>query len=195
MSFLWNYISQALDYFGLSQYFPVKGAKIVFLGLDNAGKSTLFTLLQTGSIAARLPTDKAVSDEMVINGINFSIEDVGGHFAMRRVWRDHCVNMDAIVFMVDAAEQCRFKEVKTELNVLLSANELKEVPVLVFGNKIDKKEAVSEQTFRKALGLTATTGKQAKQTADDVRPIEVFMCSVVRKAGFSDGFQWLATKI
>ena len=50
MAFLLNWVSQALDYFGISDYFSGKEAKLVFLGLDNAGKTTLFTLLKTGKV-------------------------------------------------------------------------------------------------------------------------------------------------
>ena len=49
MAFAWNWIKSALDYFGIGQYFNEE-AKIVFLGLDNAGKTTLFTLLKTGKV-------------------------------------------------------------------------------------------------------------------------------------------------
>ena len=76
-----------MDYFGVSQYFGNKEAKIIFLGLDNAGKSTLFTLLKTGKISNRLPTMNAVNDEMNWNGTTFNAFDVGGHAAMRRMWK------------------------------------------------------------------------------------------------------------
>ena len=50
MAFLVNWLNQALDYFGITQYFSGKEAKLVFLGLDNSGKTTLFTLLKTGKV-------------------------------------------------------------------------------------------------------------------------------------------------
>ena len=47
--------------------------------------------------------------------------------------------------------------------------------------------------LRYALGLLETYGKDNKGERDtNVRPIEVFMCSVIRKMGYADGFRWLA---
>jgi GTP-binding protein SAR1 len=57
---------------------------------------------------------------------------------------------------------------------------------LVLGNKIDAPFAVSEENLRSSLGLFQTTGK-GKVPLKDIRPIEVFMCSVVMKQGYGDG--------
>lgn len=61
--------------------------------------------------------------------------------------------------MVDSQDAERFQESKTELDNLLSIEELSKVPFMVLGNKIDAPGAVSEEDLRHALGLHATTGK------------------------------------
>ena len=55
--------------------------------------------------------------------------------------------------MVDAADRERLPEVKKELDELMGMKELEEVPFVVFGNKIDMKDAVSEEELRDVLGL------------------------------------------
>ena len=71
--------------------------------------------------------------------------------------------------------------------------ELANVPFVIFGNKVDKKEALGEEQLREAMGLPfhQTYGKDPNQSNPGTRPIELFMCSVVKRAGYQDGFTWL----
>ncbi|GMP40000.1 hypothetical protein CsSME_00010624 [Camellia sinensis var. sinensis] len=147
--FLFDWFYGILASLGLWQ----KEAKILFLGLDNAGKTTLLHMLK---------------DEV-----------------------------DAVVYLVDAYDKERFAESKKELDALLSDESLATVPFLILGNKIDIPYAASEDELRFHMGLTGvTTGKGKVNLADSaVRPLEVFMCSIVRKMGYGDGFKWVSQYI
>eukprot|EP01018_Ginkgo_biloba_P038253 Gb_01947 [translate_table: standard] len=105
--------------------------------------------------------------------------------------------VDAVVYLVDAADKDRFVESKKELDALLSDDSLTNVPFLILGNKIDIPYAASEDELRYYLGLTNyTTGKGKVNLADsNVRPMEVFMCSIVRKMGYGEGIKWMSQYI
>mgnify|MGYP001209508744 CR=1 FL=1 len=170
-----------------------KDAKIVFLGLDNAGKSTLLYRLKDGHMKQLPPTIHAHAEELTLGKVNFKAYDLGGHETMRKIWKTYFPTIHGVIYLVDASDASRLEESKKELDALLAAPELAKVPLAILGNKIDKKDAISEEDLRFALGLD-TKGKWGTDKVSEIddRPIEVFMCSVAKEMGYSEGFRWLS---
>lgn len=123
------------------------------MGLDNAGKSTLLTLLTTGRITQLDPTKHEHSESVKINNVNIKVFDLGGHLAMRKMWRERFMNIQGIVYIVDTADSSRFEESQKEFQEILKNEELKDIPIVIMCNKIDKREARPEEELLQVFGL------------------------------------------
>jgi len=89
-----------------------KDARIIFLGLDDAGKTTLLSVLKDNRVEQFDPTLHAHAEELEIGKLKLCTVDLGGHEAVRKVWKDYFPKIDAIIYLIDVANQKRFKETR-----------------------------------------------------------------------------------
>jgi len=86
--------------------------------------------------------------------IQLTLWDLGGQVGLRPLWDHYYNDANALVFLVDAADQDRIYEVKRELSRLISEPQLSDAPIIILANKQDLPEALSVQDLAKQLDIS-----------------------------------------
>ncbi|MBZ3887529.1 GTP-binding protein SAR1b [Sciurus carolinensis] len=155
-------------------------------------------MLKDDRLGQQVPTLHPTLEELTIAGMTFTTFDLGEHVQARRVWKNYLPATSGIVLFVDCADHERLFESKEEPDSLMTDETIVNVPLLmILGNKIDRPEAISEERLREMFGLYGqTTGKCSVSLKElNARPLEVFMCSVLKRQGYGEGFRWMAQYI
>ena len=114
-----------------------KDAKLLVLGLDNAGKTTLLKQLSKEDPKGTEPTHGFNVKTLLHDGFKLNVWDIGGQKKIREYWVNYYSNVDGIIFVIDSSDEERVKECKETFMYLMSEQQLEKVPILVFANKQD----------------------------------------------------------
>ena len=112
-------------------------ARILVLGLDNAGKTTILKALSQEEVSNVMPTQGFNIKSLQQDKFKLTVWDIGGQRAIRTYWKNYYQNTDGLIYVVDSSDEERLAESKEELLAILVEEELKNVPLLVFANKQD----------------------------------------------------------
>ena len=146
----------------------LKKGKLLVLGLDNAGKSTLLTVLKQNEVVPTAPTHQPVTDEIKVGHLKLRAVDMGGHEIARRMWLQYSHEADGVVYIVDACDRERFMEAALELHKLLAASALPpHCAVLILGNKGDLPHSATQEELYWGLGLD----ELFKKVCRDLHPL------------------------
>lgn len=147
--------------------FGKKEMRILMVGLDAAGKTTILYKLKLGEVVTTIPTIGFNVETVEYKNISFTVWDVGGQDKIRPLWRHYYQNTQGIIFVVDSNDRERIDEssgteqsAKEELNRMLAEDELREAILLVFANKQDLPNAMSVNTVTERLGLNQIRNRQ-----------------------------------
>eukprot|EP00033_Pygsuia_biforma_P001347 GCRY01001525.1.p1 GENE.GCRY01001525.1~~GCRY01001525.1.p1 ORF type:complete len:183 (-),score=20.61 GCRY01001525.1:101-649(-) len=141
-----------------ARLFSRKELRILMVGLDAAGKTTILYKLKLGEIVNTVPTIGFNLETVEYKNINFTVWDVGGQDKIRPLWRHYFQNTQAFIFVVDSNDRDRIDEAHAELHKMLGEDDLRDSVLLVFANKQDLPHAMSvaEITDRLRLGELRT---------------------------------------
>ncbi|KAF7342205.1 Small COPII coat GTPase SAR1 [Mycena venus] len=141
-----------------------KNAKILFLGLDNTGKSKLPTeAYHTGCSSATIDPDWHGPSRPLCTRLKTTGSLLCSQPSTRRRRSLRLATLNSrLTILVDInmrTDSDQFSESKVKLDAPLAIEQLAKVSFLILGNKIDTPGAVSEEKLRHHLGLYQTTGK------------------------------------
>jgi len=143
-----------------TRLFGKQQMRILMVGLDAAGKTTILYKLKLGEIVTTIPTIGFNVETVEYKNISFTVWDVGGQDKIRPLWRHYFQNTQGLIFVVDSNDRERVQEAKDELNKMLGEDELKDAVLLVFANKMDLPQAMSCADLSEKLGLSAIRGRR-----------------------------------
>jgi len=143
-----------------TRLFGKQQMRILMVGLDAAGKTTILYKLKLGEIVTTIPTIGFNVETVEYKNISFTVWDVGGQDKIRPLWRHYFQNTQGLIFVVDSNDRERVSEAKDELNKMLGEDELRDAVLLVFANKQDLPNAMSCADLSDKLGLSNIRGRR-----------------------------------
>merc|ERR1711975_44077 len=108
-----------------SKLWSEKEMRILILGLDGAGKTTILYRLQVGEVVTTIPTIGFNVETVTYKNLKFQVWDLGGQTSIRPYWRCYYSNTDAVIFVVDSTDTERLMIAKQELMAMLDEDELR----------------------------------------------------------------------
>ncbi|KAL6209839.1 hypothetical protein ACLB2K_020778 [Fragaria x ananassa] len=135
------------------RFFPENGVRILMVGLDASGKTTILYKLKLGEIVSTIPTIGFNVETIEYKNITFTVWDVGGQDKIRPLWRHYFKNTQGLIFTVDSNDRERIPETRNELHRILSECELSNAVVLVLANKQDLPNAMCATEVADKLAL------------------------------------------
>lgn len=137
-----------------------KERRLLMLGLDASGKTTILYKMQLGEAFTTVPTIGFNVETLVYKNLNMTIWDVGGQTKIRPLWRHYYENTDALVYVVDSSDQDRMDEAAEELHHILADDTMRHAALLVFANKMDLPGAIPVKALTERLKLNEIRSRQ-----------------------------------
>ena len=132
-----------------------KDMRILMVGLDAAGKTTILYKLKLGEIVTTIPTIGFNVETVDYKNISFTVWDVGGQDKIRPLWRHYFQNTQGVIFVVDSNDRDRAGEAREELARMLNEEELRDAVLLIFANKQDLPSAMNAAEMTEKLNLNS----------------------------------------
>lgn len=153
--------------------------RILILGLDNAGKTTILKSLLGEDITGISPTLGFNIKTFTFEGFRLDLWDVGGQRSLRSYWRNYFESTDGLVWVVDSNDRARLPDCSIELHQLLKEERLIGADLLILANKCDVPGCMDQQEIAEVLQLDSIKSHRW----------QIFQASAVTGKNIREGFQ------
>lgn len=164
--------------------------KVLFAGLDSAGKTTILHKLKLGptkadAMVTTMPTLSFNAEVLDYKRMHFGLWDVGGQDNLRPFWRHHYTGTQAVIYIVDSNDEERISKSAEELHAMMADRELRFACLLVLANKSDLPYAVSAADIKRRMHL------------DELRHVNWHLIRTCARTGqgLEDALEWLHSNV
>ncbi|KAI3705843.1 hypothetical protein L1987_76087 [Smallanthus sonchifolius] len=166
-------------------FFGNSEMRVVMLGLDAAGKTTILYKLHIGEVLSTVPTIGFNVEKVQYKNVMFTVWDVGGQEKLRPLWRHYFNDTNGLIYVVDSLDRERISKAKAEFQAIINDPFMMNCVILVFANKQDMKGAMAPMEVCEGLGLFELKN----------RKWHIQGTCALRGDGLYEGLDWLASTL
>jgi len=159
--------------------------KVIIVGLDNAGKTTILYQFLTKEAVQTTPTIGSNVEEIAVRKTRFLVWDIGGQESLRASWGSYYCNTEIVILVVDSTDRERLTLTKDELHRMLAHEELQNASVLVLANKQDIKNSMTAAEISQCLTLSSIT----------THSWHVQACCALTGEGLLQSLDWMRSRV
>uniref|UniRef100_A0A3Q3X927 Uncharacterized protein n=1 Tax=Mola mola TaxID=94237 RepID=A0A3Q3X927_MOLML len=159
--------------------------KVIIVGLDNAGKTTILYQFLTKEAVHTSPTIGSNVEQITVRKTHFLVWDIGGQESLRASWYSYYCNTEIVIVVVDSTDRERLTLTKEELHRMLSHEDLQNAAVLILANKQDVKGSMTAAEISQCLTLDSIT----------THSWHVQACCALTGEGLPASLDWMRSRV
>eukprot|EP00158_Paraphelidium_tribonemae_P001281 Partr_v1_DN24200_c0_g1_i2_m71069 putative ADP-ribosylation factor-like len=159
--------------------------RLLMLGLDNAGKTTILKRMNDEPIDTISPTLGFNIKTLEHGDYKLNIWDVGGQKSIRSYWRNYFERTEGLIWVIDSADRRRLEDCKGELRELLKEERLAGASLLILANKQDLAGALTSEELGRELELDRIQSHHWT----------IVPCSAVTGRNLTEAIDWLVEDV
>ncbi|KAA8585395.1 putative ADP-ribosylation factor-like protein 5C [Etheostoma spectabile] len=159
--------------------------KVIVVGLDNAGKTSILYQFLTKEAVHTSPTIGSNVEEITVGKTNFMVWDIGGQESLRASWYSYYGNTEIVILVVDSTDRERLNLTKEELHRMLAHEDLQKAAVLILANKQDVKGSMTAAEISQCLTLDSISSHSWHVQA----------CCALTGEGLPASLDWMKSRV